>query len=180
MGELLRLLFDAVAYIWPFRLVYTGEEGGYYVCGKFWKKVGPGWPWPVLPWFMEVRKYPVVPAIYASKRLDLTLRDGTLLSCTVTATGQIFDFNLAINTVDSYSETVVELTSAVTARFLVLKGKADLAPEHWDSVTSELTRRLNAKSKKYGIKISGVVFTTFVFNPRVFRLMQDAGVGMEW
>lgn len=176
MSELLRLVLDSLAYLWPFRLVKTGELGGYYIFGKFWRTVTPGKPYPVIPWFMDVRCYADVPAIFSTPRLDLTLADGTLLSCVVTATGQMVDYNRAINTVDSYTETMIELVSAVSAHRIAECQKERLLPGARGRFLSDLTRWINAESIEWGIQVSKVRFQTFVFNPRTFRLMQDAGV----
>ena len=128
MSDLVRLIAEFIQLLWPFRLVRTGERGGYYIGGRFWRDVGPGC-WPVIPWFMDVKAYPEVPAIISTPRLDITLKDGTLLSFSVAASVRMADYHLAINTVDSYTETMIELLSAVCADRLAAVETDRLDPE---------------------------------------------------
>jgi regulator of protease activity HflC (stomatin/prohibitin superfamily) len=90
MTDFLRLLLDAIAYIWPLRVVKQWERGGYYALGKWQREVGPG-IYPVIPWFCEVLEISVAEAIVGTGRQDITLSDGSMLSFCATATVGVVD-----------------------------------------------------------------------------------------
>ena len=179
MSDLVRLIAEFIQLLWPFRLVRTGERGGYYIGGRFWRDVGPGC-WPVIPWFMDVKAYPEVPAIISTPRLDITLKDGTLLSFSVAASVRMADYHLAINTVDSYTETMIELLSAVCADRLAAVETDRLDPERRGRLLPDLRRWVNEESRTFGVETQRVRFTSFILNPRVWRLLQDATAPGAW
>lgn len=173
MASFLQVLLDSFQFLWPLRKVDQAERGGYYVCGRFWREVGPG-IWPVIPWFIDVKAYSSVPAILSTPRLDITLTDGSTLSFIASATMQMLDFNLTINTVESYTETMQELLSAVIADKLASMDRQRLGPEGRGRVLSDLCRWVNAESMVFGIRTSKVRFNTFVLNIRTYRLLQES------
>jgi regulator of protease activity HflC (stomatin/prohibitin superfamily) len=179
MGDFLRLLLDGIQFLWPLRIVRQWERGGFYVWGRFWKVVGPG-IYPIVPWFMEVKEISVVPAIVSTPRLDITLKDGVLASFRAAATVEVVDYNLAVNTVDSFTETIQELLSAVLADRLADVDPERLRPAGRNRLLSDLTRWVNEESERFGIRTSKVRFTTFVLGVRSLRLLQEVGNEQTW
>jgi regulator of protease activity HflC (stomatin/prohibitin superfamily) len=66
MGDFVRALIDIIQFVWPFRVVDQWEKGGYYVCGRWWKEMGPGLK-VVVPWFTHVEPVSIVPALVSAR-----------------------------------------------------------------------------------------------------------------
>ena len=114
MGELVRLVIDCIAYIWPCRIVKQWERGGYMVCGKWKKEVGPGL-YLVLPFFTDVHAVSIAGSRVGTGRQDLTLFDGSTLSYTATVWAQVVDVRAAVCDVNNYDQTTQEdLMSALS------------------------------------------------------------------
>lgn len=173
MGDFLRLVLDVVKELWPLRIVKQWERAGYYVCGRYWKEIGPG-VYPVVPWFMSVNEISVVPTMIETGRQDITLQNGRPVSFSASAWVRVVDFNLAVNTVFDHEHTVKELLRAVLADKIAGVDAARLEPEKRGRLLSDLTRWVDDEAHEYGLEVTKVRFTTFVTNVRTYRLLQDA------
>lgn len=179
MSDFLRLLLDSIQYLWPFRMVRQWERGGYYVCGRWWRDIGPG-VYPVVPWFTEVTETSVVEAIVGTGRQDITLSDGSMLSFTATATVQVIDVRLALNAVDSYTETMQELLGSVLAEKLAEVDAVRLTPEKRGRLFADLRRWVAEEALPYGIEVRKVRFTSFITNAKAHRLIIDQNAPVVW
>jgi regulator of protease activity HflC (stomatin/prohibitin superfamily) len=179
MGDFLRIVLDSIQFLWPFRLVRQWERGGFYVCGRWWREVGPG-VYPVIPWFMTVTETSVVEAIVGTGRQDITLSDGSMLSFAATATVQVVDVNRALNSVDSYTETTQELLASVLADKLAEVDAARLAPERRGRLFADLRRWVAAEAIAYGVEVRTVRFTSFIVNAKAHRLIVDTNTVANW
>lgn len=179
MTDFLRLLLDAIAYVWPLRIVKEWEQGIYLVCGRFWREVGPG-IYPVLPWFTDVVETSVAEAIVGTGRQDITLADGSTLSFAATATVGVTDVRKALVAVDSYTETMRELLSSVLADKLAEVDASRLAPEKRGRLFADLRRWVAAEAEPYGIDVRSVRFVSFLTNAKAHRFLIDQQSGMEW
>lgn len=179
MGDFLRLILDSIQFLWPFRIVQEWERGGFYVCGRWWREVGPGL-YPIVPWFTAIREISVVPAIVSTGRQDITLADGMLLSFTASATVQVINLNLAVNSVDNYTETTQELVSAVLADKLARVSSDRLDPEKRSALMRSLRDAVAAEAATFGIEVSKIRFTTFITNTPTLRLLQDSPNVITW
>jgi hypothetical protein len=179
MSEFVRLLLDSIAYLWPFHRVELFERALYTVCGRWQWEVGPG-VWPLIPWFVEVKAESVVEGIVSTPRIDLTLKDGRQLSCSLSATVRVANLPRAINKVDAYMETATELMAAVAAE-KILEVEADrLNPDKRGRLTSDLKKWIQAEADQYGVEFVRLRFTSFVFAPRFYRVMSDQGTASPW
>lgn len=171
MGDFIRIILDSLEYLWPFRIVHQWEQGGYYVCGRFWKVVGPGC-YPVFPFFVTMLGMSTVPYMVATPRMDVTLHDGKNLTLWATAWAQVKDFDLAHNTVDNYEHTTTELIQAIIADRLAKIDSTKLEAENRAELLRNLSGWCDKETKEYGVEITRVRFTTFVLNARTYRLIQ--------
>jgi hypothetical protein len=126
MPELIRALAELLQSLWPLRSVWQWQRGVYYVCGRYWRTVGPG-VWPVIPWFVDVRPVNVAPAIHHTALQTVTLRDGRTLVFSATITSEVEDAAAAYNRVDRWGEAVVELVAGLLSERL-----ADADPARFD------------------------------------------------
>lgn len=179
MGDFLRIVLDSIQFLWPFRLVKQWERGGYYVCGRWWRDIGPG-VYPVVPWFTEVYEVGVAEAIVGTGRQDITLSDGTTCSFSAAATVRVIDVNLALNSVDTYTETMQELLAAVLADRLADVDAARLAPEKRKRLFADLERWVAAEALPYGLEVKRVRFTSFLTNVKAHRLLIDQSTASAW
>ena len=179
MGEFVRLLIEIATLLWPFRIVSHWQQGCYYVCGRFWKCVGPGL-YPVLPWFCEVIEVSMVPAIVGTGRQDLTLKDGRTLSFSATAWAQVTDAEKAVNGVDDYRETTQELLTSVLADKLVSVDVERLETEKRGRLLSDLQSWAAKEAEPFGIDISKVRFTSFILGARTYRVVTDQSAIVQW
>jgi regulator of protease activity HflC (stomatin/prohibitin superfamily) len=179
MTEFLRLLLDAIAYIWPLRIVRHWERGGYYVLGRWWKEVKPG-VYPVVPWFTEVLEVSMAEAIVGTGRQDITLADGSMLSFSATATVKVVDPYKALNAVNDYDATMQELLSSVLAERLAAVDAERLTPDKRGRLMPDLRRWLGDEALEYGIEVKRVRFTSFVTNVKTHRLLIDQAATVQW
>lgn len=179
MSDFLRLLLDSIQYLWPFRMVKQWERGGYYVLGRWWREVGPG-IYPVVPWFTDVTEISVAEAIVGTGRQDITLSDGSMLSFTAAATVGVVDVRLALNVVDSYTETVQELLASVLADKLAEVDAARVTPEKRTRLFADLKRWVAAEALAYGVEVRTVRFTSFIINAKAYRVIIDQTPPASW
>jgi regulator of protease activity HflC (stomatin/prohibitin superfamily) len=179
MTDFLRLLLDAIAYIWPFRIVYQYQRGCYFVLGKFWREVGPG-VYPVVPWFTEVQEADIAEAIIGTGRLDITLSDGSMLSFAARATVQVVDARAALVDVDQYRETAQEALEAVLADRLADLDAARLENGSRRRLLNTLRAAVAEELKPYGVEVKKIRFTSFVLNAKAYRFIVDQTAQVGW
>lgn len=172
-------IIDIIQFIWPFRIVKQWEVAGWYVFGKFKGVTGPGLK-VVCPWFIEIREETVVPAIVSTPARDITLSDDQLLHFGMSAWCKVTDYNLAINTVDQFRETVQESITAVVADKLAKMDSKKLAPDRRTDLLRSLREAVNAETSGFGVEVTKLRFTTFVLNPRAIRLIGNSADIMTW
>jgi hypothetical protein len=172
MGDFLRVLIDSIQFIWPFRIVRQWERANYYVCGRYWREVGPGL-YPVVPWFCTVHTASAVPVIVSANRQDITLRDGSLLSFSVSAWARVVSVDKAVNTVEDYEQTTREVIEAQSAATLseVEPGRAE--PERHSRLLKTLQKNIQAELEPFGIEVTLVRFSSFCLGVRAHRLLID-------
>ena len=179
MTDFLRLLGEWISFLWPLRKVQQWERGALYRFGRYKRELKPG-IYPVVPWFYDVTAESVVPGIVQTPRLDLTAQDGTMVTVQLSATVRVVDLGKALNTVDAYMETVQELITAVLAEKLAEVDAQRLAPEKRGRLVSDLRRWIDQEAAEFGIEVTKPRFTTFVVNPRPFRLLGDNASVAPW
>ncbi len=179
MGELMRLIVDSIAYLWPFRIVRAWERAGYLVCGRWWKEVGPGL-YLVVPFFMDVHSVSVAEAICGTQRQDITLSDGSTLSFQATCTAKIVDVRKAVCSVDDFASTTQELLASVLADKLAEVDADRLSPQKRTRLFSDLKRWVAEEAAGYGVEVSKVRFVSFVTNIKTHRLLIDQSSAAVW
>lgn len=180
MGDFLRLLIDAAQFLWPLRLVEQWEVGVCYVFGRYWRTVGPG-AYFVIPWFMEVRSVGIVPAIYTTPLQNVTLRDGRALSFSATITVQVEDAAKALNDVDQWPETTVELLCGMLSERMadVEPTRLDPARGKRDRLLEELRTDADDQTQVFGVRVKAIRFSNFTVGIRTYRLVMDKATLMS-
>jgi regulator of protease activity HflC (stomatin/prohibitin superfamily) len=172
-------LLDFIKQFWPLVIVSEYERAGYYVCGHWWKEMGPGLK-VVVPWFTEVLSVTVAPALVDAGRQDITLKDGTSLSFSATATLRVVDVNKALNGVDQYHEAVRELVGSYLAERLATLNPDKFLPENRSTTMRQLKDGLASEAADFGLEITKLRFTSFVKGARTYRLLVDQDHGAAW
>lgn len=178
MSDFFRLIGEWLQFIWPLRKVNQWERGLRYHNGRFKRTLEPGIYW-IVPWFHEVKAESVVRGIVQTPRLDITAQDGTMVTFQASATVRVIDLHLAVNTVDAYMETTQELLAAVLADRMAKVDASRLAPEGRGRLLTDLAKWVQSECD-FGVEVSKLRFTTFVVNPRPFRLLGDAAAAAPW
>ena len=178
MSDFFRLIGEWLQFIWPLRKVNQWEQGLRYRFGRYCRVLEPGIYWAT-PWFAEIKAESVVKGVVQTPRIDITASDGTLVTAQASATVRVIDLNLAMNTVDAYLETTQELLTAVLAERMAKVDATRLAPEGRGRLLSDLARWVQEECN-FGVEVSKLRFTTFVVNPRPFRLLGDAASVAPW
>lgn len=174
-----RFIVEILAYVWPFRMVKEWQRGGYYVLGRWRKEIGPG-VWPVVPWFCEVHEVDVCEAIVGTPRQDVTMKDGTMLSFTASATVRVVDVKLALNAVDQYRETAQEAVAAVLAEKLAKVEPDRLDPEKRGRLFADLKTWVADEVAPYGVEVTKLRFTSLIVNAKAHRLIVDQSHAASW
>jgi regulator of protease activity HflC (stomatin/prohibitin superfamily) len=181
MIELWKFLIEILSTLWPFREVQGFQRGVYVLFNRPWREVGPG-IWPVVPYLMDVIPVSVVPAVIGTPLQSVTLRTGTQITFSVSATVRVTDPTRAHFSIDDYTETSRELLAALVAEEL-----SEAAPDRFTStrkfrnLLEGIAGRVSEELEGFGILCSAVRFTTYVENPRTFRLlMTDGPIAGAW
>lgn len=179
MTDLLQLLGQWAEFLWPFRRVQLFERALYTVCGRWQAEVGPG-TWFVIPWFCEVDPVAMSKGIVSTPRIDITMQDGRLLSTQVSAVVRVVNLRAAVNAVDAFMESSQELLHAVVADKLADVDSRRLEPEGRRRLVGDLRRWVNEESAEFGVEFDKLRFTTFVVNPRPYRVLGDGAAVAPW
>lgn len=174
MPDLVRLLLELLQTLSPLRLVWQWQRGLYYVCGRYWRTVGPGC-WPVVPWLVDVKPVGVVPAIYNTPLQTVTLRDGRALAFTATITAEIENAAEAWNRVERVAESTVELVAGILADRLADAdpGRFDPAPGKREVLIEELRAEADRATAEFGVRVRAIRFANFVLGVRTYRLLGE-------
>lgn len=164
---LVRLLKD----IWPFRRVEPWERGLYIVFGHPKWEVGPGYYWPVIPWFMHVEPVTVVPAGAPTPLQTVTLEDGTNITFSGIALLKIYDIRQAILNVENYHATILEYLPGIVAD-CVSKGFDE------ENIAAAITEEL-LLNRHFGVGCISFKLTNFVA-AFPLRAMTDDAITREW
>ena len=173
MGDFLRIILDSIQFLWPFRIVQEWERGVYYFCGKSVGECRAGIPYPVIPWFCEIKTLTSVQDTVTTPLQTITTRDGGTLTFNATAQIRIENATFAYNKVAQYTETVVEDIAAILAEKLAEIDPERLAPEHRGRLIGACKQSLAATVGEYGVVIITLRFNNFVRNIRVYRFFND-------
>lgn len=179
MSDFLQLLGQWAEFLWPFRRVQIYERGLYTVCGRWQREVGPG-TWLVLPWFCEVDPVAMSKGIIGTPRIDVTLQDGRLLSAQASAVVKVVDPRKAVNNVDHFMESAQELLHAVIADKLSDVEAKRIEPDGRRRLCSDLRRWVNEEAAEFGVEFDKLRFTTFVINPKPYRVLGDSSQVASW
>ncbi len=179
MGDFVRLLIDALAYVWPFRIVHTWERAGYLVFGRWWKEVGPGL-YVVVPFFSDVHTVSIAESPCGTARLDVTLSDGTLASVQAVAMARVINVMQAVCNVEHFATSTEQTLSAVLADRLGEIDAARLQPDKRGRLLTSLTGWVNKETEVFGVAVREVRFTSFVRQVRAHRLLVDQSHPATW
>lgn len=180
MSELLRILIDIWVFIWPLKIVRAWEQGVWYVCGRYWRTVGPGCH-PILPFFMELRPVIVTPGAWGTPLQTITLRDGKALTYSAMATLFVEDAALAMNAVTEWPETSMEVVAGLLSEQLadVDPSRFDAARGKRDRLIEELRKEADDATRKFGVRVQSLRFTNFMLGVRAYRHLIDRSTFSE-
>lgn len=170
MTELVRLVLDVLAFLWPFRIVRVYQRGVYYVLGRVWREAGPGL-WVVVPFFTEVATYHVNDQPLTLPQQRLTLRDGRQLVVRVLVVIKVVDVVRADTAVADFLESCQEQAQAVVAdRLMAMEGeRIDEASRR--QLLAAIRQSLAPQLAEYGCAVERLSFVQFVLNPRTISLL---------
>lgn len=180
MGELVRLVIDCLQFIWPFRIVWADEQGGFFVCGKWRKAVGPGL-YPVIPYFMEIKALSISKGIVGTARVDIPLSDDRQISFSASATARVVDVKLALLAMDDYKETTQELLTGVLAdKVMEVDAERIVKWEKRGRLKADLLRWVQEEATEYGLELTKLRFTSLVLNTPNLRILNDSAPVSQW
>lgn len=172
MSDFLRLLIDSISYLWPLKIVYEWERCAYYVCGHFWKTMGPGLK-VVIPFFTDIQSEGIVPTIFVTPLQSIMLKDGGTLTFSATLTLSVIDVGKAYNSVMKWEQTSLELTAGLLAEKLADYDATLFEPEKRGRLVGACKVSLGNALAEYGVKVHALRFNNFIRNMRVYRLFND-------
>lgn len=174
MTELVRLILDAFRWFNPFVMIHTGVSGIRFRFGRAVRVVGPGLHWAT-PGISEIAKVSLAQFPALTRRHDVTLIDGKILSFSATATFQVSDPVRAYCRLDDYKHSVEEVIARVLSDEL-----AEVEPEKFDpargkrrNLVERLRKALDVACEPYGVQVVNLGLTDFVIGVRTVRLLVD-------
>jgi hypothetical protein len=115
MSELGSFIVKLAKDLWPFRRVEPWERGLYIVFGHPLWEVGPGYYWPVIPWFMHVEPVTIVPAGAPTPLQTVFGPEGKPITFSGIALLQIVNVRAALLNVEHYRSTIMEYLPGIVA-----------------------------------------------------------------
>lgn len=179
MGELVRLVVEIVTLLWPFRIVEEWERAGYYINGKWRWECKPGLK-VVIPWFCNVMPVSMAPGIIGTGRKDITLSDGSTLSFEATATVRVVDVQRALNSVEEFKETGLELLTSVLSERLADVDAERLSPDKRRRLLADIRRWVQEEADEFGLEFTKIRFTSFVQKVPTYRLLLEQSPTPQW
>lgn len=187
MGDFLRTALEALAYFWPLRIVHAWEAGLYIVNGtpvRPWRIVrwsrGPSPDGVILrpglyftiPWFVDVHTVGLAWDAVESGRIDLVLKDDRVLSCAVVAQMRVSDPQAAYIGFQDYGVDRIALLRAAVADTLAAADAERFTSDRRGRLLGQsLLAAVQDMARAMGHEVRSVQVTTFVLQPRVFRLL---------
>lgn len=180
MTDLIRLIVEIVQLLFPFRLVSPWERGVFYVFGRTWLTVGAGC-YPVLPWFMDIRKVLVKPQPWPIPLQGITLRDGRHLTFSATATLTVFDPVAALENVAEWQESSMEKISGLISDELAVVDTQRFEPSYGkrSNLIEELRKKANEMTSEFGVRVDKIQFPNFLIGVRTYRLLVERATFTE-
>lgn len=172
-GDLISAIVEVIHYLWPFRLVYRWQRGGYYVFGQWRFPVIPGRPEVVVPFFTDVHLCSVADDPVDTGRLDITLKGGSTLSFSVSAVMNVVDPFLALNDVEDYKLSARTALRGVVSKEMSEVDPERIAPERRARLIASLLTELNRVTEPFGVRFKTLWFNSLVFNVKTHRLLMD-------
>lgn len=190
LNELWQLVVSSIEFLWPFKIVHEWERALYIANGHVvipwrWvamdrdlrtpmesKELQPGLYFR-LPFFTDVHCVAVSWNYVDSKRLDLTLKDGRTASFEAVAKVRTVDVVAAYVGYYDFDIDIVAAFRAAISETLV-----EAEPERFDAgkrgrlLGTSLLRATREAIGPIGHECESVQVTTFVLQPKVFRLLQ--------
>lgn len=176
MTGLIESLLNIIKWIWPLEKVPAWAHGVQLRFGAVRRVCKPGaWYWNWW-WVEEMLEVSIVPAIISTGRKDIETSDGERLTFEITGTVYVTDPVQAHTCVDQYTETSIELLTAVVCDKLADVDAKRLDPDARRRLLSDLARWVNkaADEHGYGFAVRDLSFTTFVRGVRMFRIIGEA------
>ncbi len=181
MESLFGWIISFVEELWPFRRVEVWEKGVYLVNGKPKWVVGPGYAWPIVPWFWHLEPVSIVPAIVGTPLMSVDSADGAVVSFSVTVMIRVVDPISALVNIDSYDETTQELVTSITAEALGMMTADKVKDLRRTELARRLIPRVNKQTQKFGVECIDMWFTNLMVGTRTYRLLTDEALtGASW
>jgi len=174
-------LIGLIQEFWPFRQIEPWERGVYIVNGKCKWVVGPGYAWPLVPWFWHIEPVSMVPAIVGTPLMSVDTADGTQVSFSVTVMIRVVDPVDAITKIDEYDETTQELVTSITAEALGMMTEERVNDLRRTDLARRLIPKVNKQTQKFGVECIDMWFTNLIVGGRTYRLLTDEALtGASW
>ncbi len=181
MEALFEWLISLIEELWPFRQIEPWEKGVYIVNGKCRWVVGPGYAWPVIPWFWHLEPVSVVPAIVGTPLMSVDTADGVKVSFSVTVMIRVVDPVDALTKIDSYDETTQELVTSITAEAIGMMTADKVKDLRRTELARRLIPRVNKKVEDFGVECIDMWFTNLMVGSKTYRLLTDEALtGASW
>ncbi len=177
MGDLLRVLLDSIAYVWPLKRCNLWERALYIACGRWKFEVGPGL-YLVPPFFCELHALSMAWDVQHLARHDITTRDGRGLSFEAVATMRISNLQKALLLVHDYERSTEEMVGSLLAEKLAEIEPERLLPDRRSRLVNSLVGWVQDEAAAFGVEVSRIRFSSFVLNARTVRLLVDHGASV--
>jgi regulator of protease activity HflC (stomatin/prohibitin superfamily) len=188
LADFLKGLVQFAEFLWPIKPVRQFERGLYVWCGVIirppsWailtgtvledEVLGPGL-YLALPFFGDVHAVSQAWDFVESGRLDLTLKDGRTLSCEVVAKMRVTGPRAAWVEYEDYTVDRRKMLRAAVSEVLQEAEPDRFAPDRRGRLLGgSLLAGVRKGAEPMGHEVESVQVTTFVLNPRTFRLLSD-------
>lgn len=190
LADFLNTLLQFFEYLWPLKVIRPWERGLYIVCGRVvtpWRWVAfsfrplpsaelPPGLYLAFPFFVDVHQVGIAWDFVKSGRLDLTIKDGSTLSCAAVAKMKVVDCALAYLSYHDYDIDRVAMLQATVSEILVEAEPEKFSPEKRGKLLGKsLLKEVREAAAKMGMEVESVQVTTFILHSRTLRLLSDVG-----
>jgi regulator of protease activity HflC (stomatin/prohibitin superfamily) len=180
VAELLRLVWDLVALLKPWREVTTWEKGLLYRFGVYRRTLEPGWH-VVVPFVHTVHVLSVVREAHIIPCHSVTLvpeksgQPPVIVTYSATVEIEIEDAALAWNSRGHYLETSLRIISGRISQALREEDEDRFNPSRrvLERFLARLVGELDEVTRTYGVRVKDLTFSDFLIGARAIRLLGE-------
>jgi regulator of protease activity HflC (stomatin/prohibitin superfamily) len=169
MSRLLDAIVEIMTRLRLWCVIDEYEQAGLFCCGRYVKTLRPGWHW-MIPLLHDIEKVYIRSRVLDIGNLSLPTLDGKTMAVSGNVEYEITNTRKALLQVYDRNNSLEGAARGIISHVIMSCDFSDGIGH--EQLVDDISKRLSAKAKKWGIRVKQFWFTELVPH-RVLRLLQD-------